>query len=166
MLPRQSLILTYTMLYTDLDGMIAEMSLPILAQLAPWVDGVDEATGEYFNAGVSDTLLDRLNAVAVGELHGYVRGIYTVPFAEPADSLVTQTVQELMHYLLYKQRDAANLPDAVVELYKQAVKRMEKMQRREVMLSADLLAGDTDTEPATFRVIAPEAKFPAGFTRF
>ncbi len=154
------------MQYTTIDNLIAELSLPILQQLAPWVDGMDETDGEFFDAGVSDVLLSRLNAVACGELHGYVRGAYEVPFDEPADEVVVQTVNELMHYQLYKQRDAANIPDPIVELYKQAVKRMEKMQKREIVLSAALLSGSEDSEPATFRYIAPEAKFPAGFTRF
>lgn len=154
------------MLYTSLDNLIAEVSLSILRQMAPYDALVDDDEGEYFDAEVSGTLLERLNTVACGELHGYVRGAYSVPFSDPVDEVVTQTVNELMHYQLYKQRDAANIPDAVLELYKQTIKRMEKMQRREIVLAADLLAGDEDTEPATFRYVSPEAKFPSGFTKW
>ena len=153
------------MLYVDLDTLKAELSLDILHQLAPWVDGVDQVTGEYCDAGVSDTLLEKLNSVSVGELHGYVRGVYDVPFDEPADPVVSQTVAELMHYQLYKQRDGANIPATVSDLYKQAVRRMEKLQRREIILSVDQLAGDETSQPATFRYVSPKAKFPSGFTK-
>lgn len=151
------------MLYTTLQRLKGELSLPILQQLAPWVDGEDEPEGDFFDAGVSDSLIEQLNDVAVGEVHGYVRGVYDVPFAV-CDDLVSQTVTEIMHYLLYKSRDGAAIPDTVADIYKNAIKRLEKIQRRDIVLEAQVVeVADTQS---SYPYISPEAKFPAGFTRF
>ncbi len=149
-------------MYTTLPLLISEMSLPILQQLAPWVTG-DQVSGEYFIAGVSNTLIESLECKAVGELYGYIRGIYTIPLIAPVDTLIVQTVNELMHYQLYKQRDAANLPDKISELYKGAVKRLQSIQKREIVLYAAFAVEDAD-QPSSFQFISPPAKFPAGFT--
>ncbi|GEM_PF-5588365 len=151
------------MLYLTLDNIIAETSLPILQQLAPWVSGEDQESGEFFGKEVSNSLVESIELTAVGELYGYIRGIYTLPLTAPVDLLVRQTLLELMHYQLYKQRDGANLPDKILELYKGAVKRMQAMQRREIVLDALMAVEDAD-QPTTFQFISPAAKFPAGFT--
>lgn len=151
------------MQYTTLPLLISEMSLPVLQQLAPWSVDTDEESGDFFDAGVSNTVVDALEQTAIGELHGYLRGIYPLPLTAPIDPLVLQTVNELVHYQLYKQRDAANLPDKISDLYKAALKRMQLIQQRQIVLDADFAVSGND-EPATFRVISPAAKFPAGFT--
>jgi phage gp36-like protein len=151
------------MTYTTLQLLISEMSLPILQQLAPWVSGSDQSSGECFAAGVSNTLLDALEGKAIGELYGYLRGIYTIPLITPVDSLVVQTINELVHYQLYKQRDAANLPDKISDLYKGAVKRLQSIQKREIVLDAPFAVEDAD-QPSSFQFISPPAKFPSGFT--
>jgi phage gp36-like protein len=151
------------MTYTTLLLLISEMSLPILQQLAPWVSGSDQVSGEYRTAGVSDTLLISVEGKAIGELYGYLRGIYTIPLIAPVDALIVQTVNELMHYQLYKQRDAANLPDKISELYKGAVKRLQSIQKREIVLDAQFAIEDADQQ-SSFQFISPPAKFPAGFT--
>lgn len=152
------------MTYTDLDGLIAEMSLPVLQDLVPWVSGRDASSGEFFDAGLSDVLLDSINGSAVGELHGYIRGIYSLPLSSPVDPIVTRTVAELMHYLCYKQGNAEQIADPVVKLYEMVVRRMQSMQRRDVKLDHDLVVAD-DALQTSFPYIAPDAKFPAGFTR-
>ncbi|MEI6846571.1 MAG: phage protein Gp36 family protein [Chlorobiaceae bacterium] len=151
------------MQYLTLNNLVAETSLPILQQLAPWVSGQDEASGEYATKLVSNTLVDSIEETALGELHGYLRGIYSVPLADPVEPLLRQTIAELMHYQLYKQRDGANLPDKILELYKGTVKRMQAMQRREIVLDAAKDVVDND-RPQTFQFISPPAKFPANFT--
>lgn len=151
-------------MYTDLDNLIAEMNLPVLQDLVPWVDGRDQASGEFFDAGVSDVLLEKINESAVGELHGYIRGIYVLPLESPADPVATRTVNELMHYLCYKQGNAEKIEASVVELYKMLVKRMQAMQRREMKLDHDMVSSDEDLQ-SSFPYIVPDAKFPPGFTK-
>jgi len=152
------------MQYSTLQSLISEMSLTIVQQLAPWVEGSDEVSGDFFDAGVSDTVLNAVEATAIGELHGYLRGIYALPLVAPFDPLVVQTVNELMHYQLYKQRDAANLPDKIAELYKSTLNRLKQIQNRQVVLDAPIDVVDA-TQPQTFQSITPVAKFPSGFTR-
>jgi phage gp36-like protein len=152
----------FMMIYSTLASLVSEMSLPILQQLAPWATG-DQLSGEYFVAEVSNTLVDAVEGKAIGELYGYLRGIYTITLIAPVDPLVVQTINELMHYQLYKQRDGANLPDKIGELYKGAVKRMQSIQKREIVLDAALAVEDSD-QPTSFQFISPAAKFPSGFT--
>ncbi len=151
------------MLFLALNNLVSETSLPVLQQLAPWVSGQDQVSGEYFSNLVSNTLIDSLELTAIGELYGYLRGIYTLPLVAPVESLVRQTLAELIHYQLYKQRDGANLPDKILELYKGAVKRLQSIQKREIVLDAPMAVVDED-QPTTFQFISPPAKFPAGFT--
>lgn len=150
------------MQFLTLNNLVSETSLPSLQQLAPWVSGQDQGSGEYFTSKVSNTLIDSLEVTAVGELYGFLRGIYTLPLVAPVESLVKQTLAELMHYQLYKQRDGPNLPDKILELYKLAVKRMQAMQKREIVLDAPMAVVDAD-QSTTFQFISPPAKFPAGF---
>lgn len=144
------------MIYTTIQAVEAEMSAEILAQLAPG-DGA---------SGYDEDLLDAVEETAAGELHGYIRGIYALPVASPVDPLVVQTVNELVHYQLYKRRDGANLPDKITELYKAAVARMVKMQRREITLDAAAEELADESQPSSFPYISPAAKFPAGFTKW
>lgn len=155
-------LIFFVMTYTTLTSLVSEMSLPILQQLAPWATG-DQVSGEYFVAQVSNTLVEAVEVKAIGELYGYLRGIYTIPLIAPVDPLVVQTINELMHYQLYKQRDGANLPDKIGELYKGAVKRMQSIQKREIVLDAAFAVEDAD-QPTSFQFISPAAKFPSGFT--
>jgi len=147
----------------SLDNLVSELSRPVLQQLAPWVSGQDQVSGEYFTCQVSNTLVDSVEAIAVGEVYGYLRGIYTLPLIVPIDALVRQTLAEIVHYQLYKQRDAANLPDKISALYKGAVKRLQSIQKREIVLDAPFAVEDAD-QPSSFQFISPPAKFPSGFT--
>lgn len=142
------------MTYTDLDALTKEVSQEILEKLAP--DGA---------GGIDTDVVDEANKKAVDEVHGYLRGVYTLPLDAPVDGLIELTVNEITQYQLYKSVDAATVPDLIVKLYDGALKRLDAIRKREITIDAEEDLGGDDDNPATFKVISPDAKFPAGFTK-
>lgn len=142
------------MTYTDLDALTKEVSLEILEKLAP--DG---------SGGIDTDVVDEANKKAVDEVHGFLRGVYTLPLGSPVDGLIELTVNEITQYQLYKSVDAADVPEQIGELYKGALKRLKGIREREISIEAEEDLGGDEDNPATFKVISPDAKFPAGFTK-
>jgi len=115
-----------------------------------------------------DGLIEEINEDAAGEIDGYLRGIYTLPLQEPVDRMLTTICGDIMKFRLHKRRFDKTMPEPVLELYKMAVKKLERIQERKITLS---IAG-TDTAPdggsdsglGTIRYHTPTQKFPNHFT--
>jgi phage gp36-like protein len=120
-------------------------------------------------AGVLDAeLLEKVNGMATSKIDGYLRGVYDLPLAEPVDGMLFTLCGNLMRYFLYERRDAANIPDKILKLYNLALKDLDKIQNRTIVLEVTD-AGTGVTEPAeinTIRVNTPTQKFPSHFTGF
>lgn len=116
-------------------------------------------------------IIDDINEDAASEIDGYLRGIYTLPLAEPVDRLLTTICGDIMKFRLYKRRGEGQLPELVVTMYQMAVKKLERIQERKIMLQ---LAADGDVPPesgsdsglGTIRYHTPAQKFPNHFTGF
>jgi phage gp36-like protein len=120
-------------------------------------------------AGVLDAeLLEKVNGMATSKIDGYLRGVYDLPLAEPVDGMLFILCGNLMRYFLYERRDAATIPDKILKLYELAIKDLDKIQNRTIVLEVTD-AGTGVTEPAeinTIRVNTPTQKFPSHFTGF
>lgn len=118
--------------------------------------------------GLNDDLLVKVNEMAVSKIDGYLRGVYSLPLAEPVDGMLFTLCGNLMRYYLYERRDAATIPDKILELYKLALKDLELIQKRTIVLEvADAETGET--EPAklnTIQMKTPTQKFASHFTGF
>ena len=119
--------------------------------------------------GTLDTaLLEKMNEMAVSKIDGYLRGVYSLPLSEPVDGMLFTLCGNLMRYYLYERRDAATIPDKILELYKLTLKDLELIQKRTIVLEvADAETGET--EPAklnTIQMNTPTQKFGSHFTGF
>lgn len=119
-------------------------------------------------ATLDTALLEKINGMAVAKIDGYLRGVYSLPLADPIDGMLFTLCGNLMRYYLYERRDAANIPDKILELYKLAIKDLEQIQKRTIVLDVtDATTGET--EPATLNAIrmnTPKQKFASHFTGF
>lgn len=121
------------------------------------------------SGGVLDEeLIEKVNVTAVSKIDAYLRGVYTLPLSEPVDNLLMTLCGNLMRYYLYERRDAATIPDKILELYKLAIKDLEKIQNRTIVLEvADPETGEkepAELEPIQFKT--PAQKFGPHFTGF
>ncbi len=118
--------------------------------------------------GQPDTeLLEKINTDACAEIDGYLRGVYTLPLADPVDSLLTSICGDIMKFRLYKRRDEKNIPDTVVSMYKLAVSKLKDIQTRVIVLSVPEAEGETSPEGmGTVKYNTPSQKFGNHFTGF
>ncbi len=119
--------------------------------------------------GVLDAeLLEKVNSMATAKIDGYLRGVYSLPLVDPVDGMLLTLCGNLMRYYLYERRDAANIPDKILELYKLAIKDLEQIQKRNIVLEvANPETGEQ--EAATLNAIqykTPTQKFGSHFTGF
>lgn len=140
-----------------LDAFLNDRSLKALA------GSVGSPTGTLDTA-----LLAKVNEMAVSKIDGYLRGVYSLPLAEPVDGMLFTLCGNLMRYFLYERRDAATIPTTILELYKLAIKDLEQIQKRNIVLNITSVETG-ETEPAqlnAIRVNTPTQKFPSHFTGF
>lgn len=119
--------------------------------------------------GLDSDLLDKVNSMAVAKIDGYLRGVYSLPLVDPVDGMLFTLCGNLMRYYLYERRDAANIPDKILKLYKLAIKDLEQIQKRNIVLEVASTGSATETEPATLNTIqykTPTQKFGSHFTGF
>jgi phage gp36-like protein len=113
-------------------------------------------------------LLEKVNGMATSKIDGYLRGVYSLPLIDPVDGMLFTLCGNLMRYYLYERRDAANIPDKILELYKLAIKDLEQIQKRNIVL--EVTSEETgEQEAATLNAIqykTPTQKFGSHFTGF
>ena len=109
-----------------------------------------------FGSGAIDS--DKVNATireACEEVDGYLRGRYRLPFAK-TPTLVTQAAKQIARYMLYERRpEGFELPPAVIEGRKIAVRNLEKIRDGLVTLGVpegELLAGRQIADDGEFAV--------------
>ena len=142
--------------YITLDQLKAEVSESVLLQLA------DDGTGN-----IDTDLLDDINRNAVGEVEGYLRGIYVLPLVSPIDPIVEKIVAGLMYSSLYRRTAAVEYLDLMTETQAVAVGKLKDISRRIIKLDHPLV-GDDDNTSNSFRSITPDAKFqfPSSFSKW
>ena len=136
-----------------LDSILSDASLKALASKAGVID---------------EDLLEKANADAVGEIDGYLRGIYELPLADPVDQLLSTICGDIMKFRLYKRRDERSMPENIITMYKLAISKLEKIQARKITLAVpSTSSGDsTSTESGTIQYHTPTQKFKPHFTGF
>ena len=144
------------MKYITQDGLDSILSDQSLKALAGKLGGIDT------------DLLELANADAVGEIDGYLRGIYELPLADPIDQLLTTICGDIMKFRLYKRRDERSMPENIITMYKLAISKLEKIQARKITLAVpSTSSGDSNsTETGTIQYHTPSPKFKPHFTGF
>ena len=135
-----------------LDSILSDASLKALAGKAGVID---------------EDLLEKANADAVAEIDGYLRGIYPLPLIDPVDQQLSTICGDIMKFRLYKRRDEKAMPENVLTMYKLAVSKLEKIQKRVITLDVPSTDSGTDsTETGTIQYHTPTQKFGSHFTGF
>ena len=144
------------MKYITQDGLDSILSDQSLKALAGKVGGIDT------------DLLELANADAVGEIDGYLRGIYELPLADPVDQLLSTICGDIMKFRLYKRRDERSMPENIITMYKLAISKLEKIQARKITLAVPPSTGSGagSTESGTIQYHTPTQKFKPHFTGF
>lgn len=123
------------MLYISEDELFAVMSDRDLFDLT---DNLEPAA--------KSALLESVNEDAVGLIHGYLRGRYTLPVAAP-DSFLKGIVKDITKYLLYKRRDILNVPESLLKQYASTIGMLKDIQKGVMILDAPLIGtGDTESD--------------------
>ena len=147
------------MKYITQDGLDSILSDQSLKALAGKLGGIDT------------DLLELANADAVGEIDGYLRGIYELPLADPVDQLLTTICGDIMKFRLYKRRDERSMPENIITMYKLAISKLEKIQARKITLAVSSTGSPSTSsgagsETGTIQYHTPTQKFKSHFTGF
>ena len=94
----------------------------------------DEGAGTIHAGRVAEAI-----AAASAEIDGWCEGRYTVPFADPAPALVKKFAVDIAIYNLYARRQEA-ISEARAERYQNAQKLLERINRGDIVLGADVPA--------------------------
>lgn len=112
-------------------------------------------------------VLEEVNAAAVSEMEGYLRGLYRLPLPEPVEAAVKTIMGELMRFHLRTRRNDQNVADSVFKLYQIAIGKLTDIQKGKIVLEAPGLTGDNQPVSAgTVQSWTPTQKFKNHFTGF
>lgn len=112
------------MAYISLDDLKVLVPEHILRELS------DDETGSSINESLVQTIINE----ACEEVDGYLRNRYTLPFAN-TPTLVKQCAKQIARYALYERRpEGFELPPAVVDGRKVAIKNLENIRDGKVSL--------------------------------
>lgn len=132
----------------DIEKQITHEILVQLTNDTPPQDTVDDSV-TYEAILYSSTLID-----------GYLRGKYTLPL-DTHFPLLRIIAIDLSIYRLYSRRLQADMPDSILEQYKEAIKTLEKIQKGTIALAIE-----TDEESSvaeTKDYITNKTKFDRAF---
>ena len=120
------------------------------------------------SGSISAELLEKVNADAVAEIDGYLRGIYPLPLTEPVDQQLSTICGDIMKFRLYKRRDEKAMPENILTMYKLATSKLEKIQKRVITLDVPTSTPSTGSgsEAGTIQYHTPTQKFKSHFTGF
>ncbi len=101
------------MAYIDIDELKSLVPESVMCELS------DDVAGGEINFDLVQTVINE----ACEEVDGYLRNRYTLPFAN-TPTLVKQCAKQIARYALYERRpEGFDLPSAVIEGRKVAVKK-------------------------------------------
>lgn len=119
------------------------------------------------SGSISTELLEKVNADAVAEIDGYLRGIYQLPLTEPVDQQLSTICGDIMKFRLYKRRDEKAMPENILTMYKLATSKLEKIQKRIITLDVPSSPSTSSgSESGTIQYHTPTQKFGTHFTGF
>jgi len=129
--------------YSDITNIQNKLSLQELIQLLN-----DEAVppDEIDLADESSVIATRFNSAAKEAqaiIDSYLSK-YVLPFTSVPDRIVSLS-DDIIKYLLYKRRNAADIPDSILSIYKECVKTLENIQKGIIALDVELIGAN---EPA------------------
>lgn len=106
--------------------------------------------------GIADSaMIDGIINEACELVDGYLRGRYSLPFAS-TPTLITQSAKQIARYMLYERRpEGFELPPAVTDGRKIAIKNLEQIRDGKITLgvpAGELLAGQQIVDDGEFHV--------------
>lgn len=133
----------------DIEKQITHETLVQLTNDTPPQDTVDDSV-TYEAILYSSTLID-----------GYLRGKYTLPL-DTQFPLLRIIAIDLSIYRLYSRRLQADMPDSILEQYKEAIKTLEKIQKGTIALAIETDNGSNVAETKDY--IANKTRFDRTFS--
>ena len=133
----------------DIEKQITHETLVQLTNDTPPQDTVDDSV-TYEAILYSSTLID-----------GYLRGKYTLPL-DAHFPLLRIIAIDLSIYRLYSRRLQADMPDSILEQYKESIKTLEKIQKGTIAL--EIKTDDASNVAETKEYISNKTKFDKTFS--
>ena len=131
------------MAYIDIDELKSLVPESVMCELS------DDVAGGV----VDDDLIATVINEACEEVDGYLRNRYALPFAH-TPTLVKKCAKQIARYALYERRpEGFDLPSAVIEGRKVAVKNLEYIRDGKISL------GMPDNLPNPKSMVADDAEF-------
>lgn len=147
------------MSYLSIDELKTLIPLDTLIQLS--VDDSRQLTDAYDNQTVNDTVVQAVINDAGELVDGYLRGRYSLPFTD-TPTLIKQCARQVARYMLYERRpEGQDIPEAVSNGYKNAIKLLEQIRDAKVSLGVqanETGAGQIIDDDGEFHVRVRPAK--------
>lgn len=111
------------MSYSTIDDIVANIPSSNIIQVTDDV-GAEQVNLEFVNEAIAyaDSLID-----------GYLKGIYPVPLS-PAPKLINKISIDLAIYHLYSRRFELDMPESMMQRYKNSIKILEQIRDGVVQL--------------------------------
>jgi len=88
---------------------------------------------DVYAQAIDVLIVEQVVSMAEDKVDAYLQSRYTVPL-QTVHSLVTEIVVRLARYSLYSRRPEGDLPDAVKEAYKDAMRELEAIRDGKILL--------------------------------
>ena len=111
-------------MYSSVQDVVDQSDPQIIIQLT-----ADDDTGAYDTA-----LIEAKIREADSIIDGYLRKTYSVPLPDPAPDLIKEASVIITLYKLYQKREIEEMPESVVEAYKDIRRRLEKLSDGTIIL--------------------------------
>lgn len=143
-------------MYLTREDLLAYMPLRAAIELT-----CDEATAMPDSPDMA--IIDEALASASELIDGYLRGRYALPLAQ-TPTVLRDLARVIARYRLYERRPEADMPDAVAETYKAAIKTLEQIRSGRITLGVRETAA-AQPEPGEHRLHARSQYLDDNMTR-
>lgn len=142
-------------MYLTVDELETALSKQTLIELTN-----DDYQATEINHGVVRVAIDYAQQL----IDGYLRSRYRLPLTSPHTLLRQLSIDVARHWLYQRRPEGRELPEAVTNAYKNAVKNLEAIQSGRLHLGvAGIMDNDTAPDATEFKVSADKGIDTAGY---
>lgn len=117
-------------MYCSVSDIEKTIGVELLSQLSNSTPPYNSVNEEY---------VEELITEATEHINAYLAGRVTASLTP----LIKSICKDLVHYSLYKNRRPTNIPDSVFEIYKEATKLLDKLQKGSLIEATSILKSPT-----------------------
>lgn len=125
-------------MYSSLSDIEKDIDRDLIIQLT---NDENRSVEDISFSDPSDPVIGRINEAisdADDEINGYLRSLYSLPL-ETVPKRIKKLSKGIAIYNIYKRRHRLDMPQSLIDDYKNMVRELEKMQQGKIQLEIEMM---------------------------